>query len=246
MSTETAALPTVLVVIPAFNEVATIASVVADVRSALPSADLLVIDDGSSDGTARAAREAGAAVAQLPFNLGVGGAMRTGYRHAVRGGYDAVVQVDGDGQHDPSYISSLLSQLATHDLVIGARFAGAGDYQACGPRRWAMRMLAHVMSQVVRTPLDDATSGFRAAGPRAIRVFAEHYPAEYLGDTLETLVIARKSALCVVQVPVAMRPRTGGRPSHSSLGSTVELARAAVVVGLGLVRDWPMPAESTS
>lgn len=246
MRTDSALRLRLLVVIPAFNEMATIATVVADVRSALPCADLLVIDDGSSDGTARAACEAGAAVARLPFNLGVGGAMRTGYRHAVRGGYDAVVQVDGDGQHDPRYISSLVSQLATHDLVIGARFAGAGHYPARGPRRWAMRVLATLMSQLVHTPLDDATSGFRAAGPRAIRIFAEHYPAEYLGDTLETLVIARKSALSVVQVPVAMHPRAGGRPSHSPLASTVELARAAVVVGLGLVRDWPMPVESTS
>ena len=150
------------------------------------------------------------------------------------------------GSTTPRDISSLVSQLSSHDLVIGARFAGAGHYEVRGPRRWAMRALATVMSHLVRTPLDDATSGFRAAGPRAIRIFAQHYPAEYLGDTLETLVIARKSALRVTQVPVAMRPREGGRPSHGALGSALELARAAVVVGLGLVRDWPMPVENTS
>ncbi|KQZ90651.1 glycosyl transferase family 2 [Phycicoccus sp. Root563] len=233
----------VLVVVPAYNEAAAIAGVVADVRRNAPFADLLVVDDGSRDETAATARAAGAMVAKLPFNLGVGGAMRTGFRYAARNGYDAVVQVDGDGQHDAAYIPVLLDGLATSDVVIGARFAGSGDYVVRGPRQWAMQVLARVMTWILGVRLNDSTSGFRAAGPAAIRVYAQHYPAEYLGDTLETLVIAHKAGLTVSQVPVAMLPRLGGHPSRGILGSTIDLARAFVVVVLGLVRDWSLAPD---
>jgi glycosyltransferase involved in cell wall biosynthesis len=234
----------VLVVVPAYNEAGNVGSVVRQIREHAPTVDVLVVDDGSQDATSAVARLAGATVATLPFNLGVGGAMRTGYRHALRLGYDAVVQVDGDGQHDPAQLWSLLDGLATADVVIGARFAGSGDYVVRGPRHWAMRVLARVMTRIVGVHLNDSTSGFRAAGPAAIRVYAQHYPAEYLGDTLETLVIAHKAGLRVAQVPVAMRPRLGGHPSRGILGSTADLARACVVVGLGLVRDWSVAPDA--
>jgi glycosyltransferase involved in cell wall biosynthesis len=233
----------VLVVVPAYNEAANVGSVVRQIREHAPTVDVLVVDDGSSDATSVVARRAGAAVATLPFNLGVGGAMRTGYRHALRNGYDAVVQVDGDGQHDPAQIWSLLARLSAADVVIGARFAGSGDYVVRGPRQWAMQALASIMTWILGVPLNDSTSGFRAAGPAAIRVYAQHYPAEYLGDTLETLVIAHKAGLKIVQVPVAMRPRLGGHPSRGVFGSTIDLARACVVVMLGLVRDWPLAPD---
>lgn len=235
--------PKTLVVIPALNEAASIGAVVAGVRAHVPWADVLVVDDGSKDETARLAELAGAHVARLPFNLGVGGAMRTGFRYAARGRYDAVVQVDGDGQHDPRYIPALLAQLEQHDVVVGARFAGAGSYAAPGGRRWAMGIVAAVMSRLMGTTLQDATSGFRAAGPRAIQVYAQHYPAEYLGDTLESLVIARTSSLRVTQVPVAMYHRTGGRPSHGNLATAIDLVRAGATVSLGLVREWPLAVE---
>ena len=232
-----------LVVIPAFNEAAAIAGVIAGVRWAVPTADVLVVDDGSHDSTSQVAGAAGVRVATLPFNLGVGGAMRTGFRYACREGYAAVVQVDGDGQHDPAFIPHLVAALEHHDLAVGTRFSEHCDYSVRGPRRWAMRGLAAGMSALMSTRLDDATSGFRAAGPKAIRVYAEHYPAEYLGDTLETLVIARKSGLSVTQVPVAMRQRATGRPSHGAVRSSVDLVRATCVVALGLVRRWPVAAE---
>jgi glycosyltransferase involved in cell wall biosynthesis len=233
----------VLVVVPAYNEAGNVGSVVAQVRQHAPYADVLVVDDGSRDATTAVARATGAAVATLPFNLGVGGAMRTGYRHALRHGYDAVVQVDGDGQHDPSHIWSLLQGLSSSDVVIGARFAGTGNYAVSGPRHWAMRALAQLMSWILGVRLNDSTSGFRAAGPAAIRVFAQYYPAEYLGDTLETLVIAHKAGLRVIQVPVAMRPRLSGRPSRGVIGSTFDLGRACVIIMLGLVRDWSLTPD---
>lgn len=218
-------------------------SVVLSVRDVLPDCDVLVVDDGSTDGTARVARAAGALVAVLPYNLGVGGAMRTGFRFAERNGYDAVVQIDADGQHDPSYLPTVLAALARADVVVGARFAGEGDYAVRGPRSWAMKVLSRVVGRIVRAPLTDVTSGYRASSRRAIRVFARHYPAEYLGDTVESLVIAHRSGLTVAQVPVAMRPREHGAPSQKVLGSVTYLGRASVALGLALLRQWPVPEE---
>lgn len=233
----------VLVVVPALNEAACIAGVVADVKAHLPDADVLVIDDGSTDRTGDVARAAGALVVRLPVNLGVGGAMRTGFRYAWRSDYDVVVQFDGDGQHDGRYIPDLLQALSEADVVLGARFAGVGDYRVRGPRDWAIRLLARLLGWIVRCRLTDATSGFRASGRRAIGVFATHYPAEYLGDTVESLVIARRLGLKVTQVPVSMRMRATGRPSQQIVGSVIYLGRATAAVLLALVRRWPYVEE---
>jgi glycosyltransferase involved in cell wall biosynthesis len=228
-----------LIVVPAYNESASIARVVQDVRAHVPSADILVVDDGSVDGTSAAARTAGAVVVTLPFNLGVGGAMRTGFRYALRNGYNTVVQIDGDGQHDARYIPAVIDSLADADVVVGARFAGEGAYRVRGPRRWAMRLLGVVVSRVAGTRLTDVTSGFRAANRRAIRVFSAHYPAEYLGDTVESLVIAARAGLTIRQVPVEMRFRTSGVASHRPWRATMYLVRAVMALLLALVRTWP-------
>ena len=180
-----------LIVMPAFNEEASVRAVVLEVREKLLGVAVLVVDDGSRDRTADEARAGGALVATLPFNLGVGGAMRTGFRYARENGFENVVQIDSDGQHDPSSVPALLAALDEGaDLVLGARFAGEGDYHVRGPRRWAMMILAGVLSRTAGTRLTDTTSGYRASGPAAVQLFAEHYPAEYLGDTIEALVIA--------------------------------------------------------
>lgn len=213
---------------------------VTEIRQSNPRVDVLVVDDGSGDRTVQAALGAGAQVARLPFNVGVGGAMRTGYRYAFRNDYDVAVQIDADGQHDPSFVGALISLLDSADIVIGARFAHRGDaYQVRGPRRWAMALLAVVLSRIGQTRLTDTTSGFRAANRRAIAVFAAHYPAEYLGDTVESLVIAMRTGCRVVQVPVDMRLREAGHASQSTARSSVYLLRAVVALGLALVRRWP-------
>ena len=225
-----------LIVMPAYNEEATVRSVVEEVLQALPGVGCLVVDDGSTDDTILEALAGGALVARLPFNLGVGGAMRLGFKYALAHGYDNVVQVDSDGQHDPNNVPALLARLTHADLVLGARFAGEGDYAARGPRRWAMVVLAAVLTRVAKTRLTDTTSGFRASGPRAVRLFAEHYPAEYLGDTIEALVIAARSRCRIEQIPVAMRPRAGGVPSHHPIKAAIFLGRAAVALVFALVR----------
>ncbi|MBB1494963.1 glycosyltransferase family 2 protein [Propioniciclava sp. MC1595] len=221
---------------PAWNEEEVIGETVAEVRTALPWIDLLVVDDGSTDSTAETARRAGATVLSLPYNLGVGGALRAGFKYAWRGGYDQAIQVDADGQHNPVDVPRVLEGLQRADISIGARFAGEGDYQARGPRRWAMTLLATTISSAAKTKLNDVTSGFRAANRRAILQYTEHFPAEYLGDTIDSLVTAIRAGLVVTQVPVAMRPRQGGVPSKNPWKSTIYLGRAAFALLIAATR----------
>ena len=229
-----------LVVCPAFNEAPSVAGVVAEVTAAVPHARVLVVDDGSTDATSAVARAAGARVLTLPFNIGVGAALRAGLLLGHREGFAAVVQCDADGQHPAAAIPVLVAGLAGADIVVGARHAGVGAYAVRGPRRWAMRLLAAVMTRVHHTPLTDVTSGFRAFGPRAVAVLSRELPPEYLGDTLDALVIARVAGLRVRQVPVAMRPRAAGVPSHDAWRSTAYLGRALLVLTLSLVRLVPL------
>jgi glycosyltransferase involved in cell wall biosynthesis len=226
----------ILVIVPAWNEVESVGRTVAEVRAASDAYDVVVIDDGSADGTANAARAAGAVVLPLPFNLGVGGAMKTGFTYAQREGYTRAIQVDADGQHNPADIARVLEGLERADIAIGARFDGVGDYDARGPRRWAMVFLASVVSRVARTRLTDVTSGFRAANVRAIDQYVRYYPAEYLGDTIDSLVEAIHTGLSVTQVPVAMRARELGRPSQNPVGSTIYLLRSVFALTLALMR----------
>jgi len=241
------ALEHTLVVMPAYNESQSVAAVVRETLDALPGVTVLVVDDGSTDGTARLASDAGARVATLPFNLGVGGAMRLGFRYAKEHGFDAVVQIDADGQHDPSTVPALLAALGDHDLAIGARFAGTGAYAMRGPRKWASRTLALTLSRTAGTHLTDTTSGFRASGPRAIALFERDYPAEYLGDTIESLVIACRAGLRVTQVPTAMRDRSGGVPSQRPFRAALYLARAVMALAFAYARPvMVLPRESAA
>jgi glycosyltransferase involved in cell wall biosynthesis len=225
-----------LVVVPALNEVGSVADVVREVRSAVPDALCLVVDDGSTDDTAAVARDAGARVLSLPFNLGVGGAMRTGYRFARENGYRAVIQVDADGQHDARDIPRLLAGLDDADIVIGSRFSGAASYDVRGPRRWAMHVLAWAVGGLAHRRLTDVTSGFKASGPRAVALFAHTYPAEYLGDTIEALVIAARAGLRLDEIAVDMRERQAGSPSHHPVRASVYLVRAGVAFLVAIVQ----------
>jgi glycosyltransferase involved in cell wall biosynthesis len=224
-----------LVAIPALDEESTIAAVIDEVRAAVPRATILVVDDGSSDATAEVARQAGARVVTLPFNVGVGGAMRTAFLYALRNDYDAVVQVDADGQHVAAHIPDLVRALDGASVVVGSRF-GERDYRVRGPRRWAMALLATALGRTCGTRLTDTTSGFRASDRRAIALFARHYPAEYLGDTVESLVIAARAGLRVNEVPVTMRARQGGAASQSPLRASLYLGRTALALYVALAR----------
>jgi glycosyltransferase involved in cell wall biosynthesis len=233
-----------IIVVPAWNEQLNVGDTVREIRAATPDIPVLVVSDGSTDRTADCAREAGALVLELPFNLGVGGAMRAGFRYAVRHGYTAAVQVDADGQHDPKEVPGLLAKLSEADIVIGGRFTdGDETYKVRGPRKWAMVVLSKVLSKLAKTKLTDATSGFKATGGRALPVFAEHYPVEYLGDTVESMVIALRAGCKVMQVPAHMRPRRGGTPSHRPIKSMIYLFRAGFALLLALIRRYDLTED---
>lgn len=240
----TSAHDSVLVIVPAWNESRNVGNTVREILAANADYHVAVIDDGSIDDTGDVAQAAGATVLRLPFNLGVGGAMRTGFTYAQRKGYRRAIQVDADGQHNPSDIERVLAGLDDADISIGARFSDVGDYKVRGPRRWAMVVLAGIVSNVAKTRLTDVTSGFRAANEKAIAQYVRYYPAEYLGDTLDSLVVACHAGLTVTQVPVAMRARMHGVPSQGALGSTVYLARSVLALGLALLRRPRKPRSA--
>lgn len=219
-----------LVAIPAWNEAGSIADVIVKVNEHQPDVDILVVDDGSSDDTASLATEAGATVVSLPFNVGVGGAMRTAFLYAQRRGYSALVQVDADGQHDPADLDELLRGLEQADVVVGTRFHPESMYFVGGPRKWAMSLLSKALSRMNRSRISDPTSGFRSAGPRAIELFALEYPADYLGDTVGSLAIAIRRGLTIHEAPVTMYFRQTGRPSKNALWSALYLGRATLAI----------------
>lgn len=228
--------PRVLVIMPAWNEGAVVGSTVREVLRTNARYDVLVVNDGSTDSTPDEAAAAGATVLNLPFNLGVGGAMRAGFKYAQRLGYVQVIQVDSDGQHDPRNIDEVLAGLQHADISIGARFADRGEYKVTGPRKWAMQLLAKVISGLAKTRLTDVTSGFRAANERAVAQYLDHYPAEYLGDTIDSLVVAIRSGCTVTQVPVEMRARQGGTPSHNPVKAAIYLGRSVFALLFALTR----------
>ena len=236
--------PDTLVIMPAWNESESIGNTIREVFEFGPPCDVMVVDDGSRDNTAQVARAAGATVLQLPFNMGVGGAMRTGFKYAKSHGYSQVIQVDADGQHDPRDIKAVLDGLQHADIAIGARFADKGNYTVRGPRKWAMKVLAWTISRVAGTTLTDVTSGFRAANMKAIRQYVDHYPAEYLGDTIDSLVVAIRSGCTVRQVAVSMRARQGGTPSHDPIKAAIYLGRSGMALLFALTRKKTEPSTN--
>jgi glycosyltransferase involved in cell wall biosynthesis len=231
--TDTAAVQRPLVVMPALNEERSVGDVVAATRAA--GLDVCVVDDGSTDATAARARAAGATVLQVPLNLGVGGALRCGFRWALAHGYDAVVQVDADGQHDPQEVERLLRAMRDSGahLVIGSRFAeGAGAYEVRSPRRFAMSLLARRAERATGTRVIDSTSGFRAIRRPLLDQFAASYPVEYLGDTVEALIEAGRAGAKIVEHPISASPRAHGRGSAGALASTWYVARVLLATEL--------------
>ena len=230
-----------LVAIPAWNEEGSIADVIAKVREHRPDADILVVNDGSTDATATIAALAGATVVSLPFNVGVGGAMRTAFLYAKREGYQAMVQVDADGQHDPADLDRVLDGLVDADVVVGTRFHPDSMYFVGGPRRWAMVLLSKSLSRMNKGPISDPTSGFRSAGPKAIELFAVDYPADYLGDTVGSLAIAIRNGLVIHETPVTMYFRQAGRPSKNAIWSALYLGRATLAIIATATRSKKTP-----
>lgn len=204
-----------LAIIPAFNESAVIATTLEELRRVCPDVDVLVVDDGSKDATAAIARAHGATALILPFNLGIGGALRTGFRWAVDNGYQRAFQFDADGQHDPADVVALLAPLDDGaDMVVGSRFhEGEAGYPVGRVRQRAMGSLRLASRLLLRQSFTDTSSGFRSFNRRLLEFFAVNYPAEYM-ESVESLFLACTEGFTVAEVPATMRDRSGGAPSN--------------------------------
>lgn len=225
-----------LIIVPAYNEEESLPGVIRDLRDHLPAADIIVVNDGSRDRTSAVAREFGVIVLNLPFNLGIGGAMQAGYLYAADRDYDVAVQFDGDGQHRAEEIRKLLGPLAGNgaDLVIGSRFVQRGGYRAPIMRRIGMKIFSFVLSCILENPVTDTTSGFRAANKRVITFFSRFYPEDY--PEVEALVLLHKQGLRITEVPVGMRERTGGRTSITPGKSVYYMLKVLLAVFIDLLK----------
>ncbi|MBA2517033.1 MAG: glycosyltransferase family 2 protein [Solirubrobacterales bacterium] len=232
-----------LAVVPAYNEAETVGRVVAALHREAPDWDVLVIDDGSTDETAVIATHAGATVVRHPFNLGIGGAVQSGFRFAREEAYDLMVQVDGDGQHDPSEISRLTDERERDpriDMVCGSRFL-SDDYRYPAPisRRTGIHLFAFLLSRIIGQRVSDPTSGFRLYNARAIGLFARDYPHDY--PEVEAVLMLHHHRLTMREVPVRMFERGGGQSSIRSGKSAYYMVKVLLAIGVGLARRRPVP-----
>lgn len=222
----------VLIIIPTFNEEKSIGLVVNDIKTHYPSANILIVDDGSSDSTAQIISNLSVDSISLPFNMGVGAAMRAGFLFAVRNDYSCVVQVDADGQHLGSEIVKLidLQKRDNSEIVIGSRFGSQERYRIELVKVLPIKIISGLISIYLGQKLTDPTSGFRLTCNRALTYFAANYPPEYLGDTLESLIQAKRNGLKISEIPVQMKPRITGSPSQNLFKSGAYLTRALLII----------------
>ena len=234
-------------IVPALNEERALPAVIDELRAFDPGLDIVVVDDASADGTAAAAAAKNVRVLRLPFNLGIGGAVQTGFRYAFENGYDLAVRVDGDGQHDPSQLDRLLAPVLAGetDIAVGSRFAAdAEGYRSSRTRRVGIRLLAAVVSHIVGQRVTDTTSGFQALNRHGIALFARDYPHDY--PEVEATVMVFRHRLRLLEVPVTMRERGGGRSSITTLRSIYYMVKVLLAIFVGLFRRNVVPQEDAS
>jgi glycosyltransferase involved in cell wall biosynthesis len=232
-----------IAIVPAFNEERNIARVIGELGVFDPELDVVVVSDGSVDGTADAAAAAGAHVVRLPFNLGIGGAVQTGFQYARDNGYDLVVRCDGDGQHIPAELPKVIAPVVAGkaDIAVGSRFGSGDGYRSSASRRIGIRLLALVVSAIARQRVTDTTSGFQALNRRALELFAADYPHDY--PEVEGMVMTIKHRLRLVEVPVLMREREHGTSSITALRSVYYMAKVLTALFVGLFRRSVVPVE---
>lgn len=235
----------ILAVVPALNEERVIAKVVDEIRAADPRLDVVVVDDASIDETANIARSRGATVLSLPFNVGIGGAVQTGFKYALEHGYQLAVRLDGDGQHDASEIPKLLAPMENGEanLVIGSRFAEAGgSYRPPFARRIGIRIFARLVSLLGGQRVSDTTSGFLALDRRGIALFAREYPHDY--PEVEATLVALRSGLRLTHVQVEMRERESGRSSITFVRSLYYIVKVMLALLVSSLRRYPRFEET--
>jgi len=233
-----------IAIVPALNEEHALPKVIDELRAFDPALDIVVVDDGSVDRTAEVAASKGARVLRLPFNLGIGGAVQTGFRFAFEQGYDIAVRVDGDGQHDPSQLDRVLAPVLSGeaDIAVGSRFAAdSAGYRSSRTRRLGIRLLAQVVSRIVGRRVTDTTSGFQALNRNGIALFARDYPHDY--PEVEATLMVHKHRLRLVEVPVQMREREHGSSSITVLRSIYYMLKVTLALLVGMLRKYAVPAE---
>jgi glycosyltransferase involved in cell wall biosynthesis len=236
-----------LAIVPARNEAGAIAGVVDEIRAFDPCFDVLVVDDASTDETPAIAAARGAAVVRLPFNLGIGGAVQTGFQYALQHCYDTAVRLDGDGQHDPAELPKLLAPLerGEADVVTGSRFADDTDgYRPPLSRRLGIVFFAKLVSLLTRQRVTDTTSGFQALNREGIALFAADYPNDY--PEVEATVLVFKHRLRLLEVPVRMRERAHGESSIGVFASVYYMLKVTLSLFLAMVRKYTLPAEEAA
>ena len=231
-----------LAIVPAYNEAGMVARVVRDIHRAAPDFDVVVIDDGSIDETAAEAAAEGAAVIRHPYNLGIGGAVQSGFKYALRNGYQVAAQVDGDGQHKPEYLPEMVAALHTEgeqaDMVYGSRFRGDPGYRVPLGRRLGNMVFSVVLSAITRQKITDPTSGFRMTNRRGIELFARDYPHDY--PEVEAILMVHAHRLRSAEVPVVMRERAGGTSSINRSRSAYYMVKVLLALFVGLFRARPV------
>jgi glycosyltransferase involved in cell wall biosynthesis len=236
-----------IVVVPAYNESGAIAGVIDSIRSFDPTLDVVVIDDGSRDATSSVAASRGAAVVTLPFNLGIGGAVQTGFKYALERGYELAVRLDGDGQHDPAELAKLLKPVeqGEADIAIGTRFSSSsGDYRPPFTRRIGITWFAKLVSLMTRQRVTDTTSGFQALNRKGIALFARDYPSDY--PEVEATVLVFKHRLRLVEVPVRMWEREHGESSITFVRSVYYMLKVTLALFVAMVRKYAVPEEEAT
>lgn len=225
-----------IVIIPALNEERSVADVVCSILSSAPDVDIVVVSDGSTDHTAQVARAAGAYVIELPVNLGIGGAMQTGYRYAHQQGYAYAVQIDADGQHDPADLPKLLAvaRAGRGDMVLGSRYVEKTSYKSSGSRRVGMIMLATLVRLAIGYAIKDTTSGYRVVNSRTIALFSQYYPTDY--PEVEVLVLLHRHRMRVYEVAVEMKERQAGVSSITPFKSGYYMLKVSLSVLLEIIR----------
>jgi glycosyltransferase involved in cell wall biosynthesis len=236
-----------LAIVPAYNEAEMVGRVVRDIQREAPGFDILVVNDGSTDATGAVAAGEGAVVISHPYNIGIGGAVQSGYKYALRNGYDVAVQVDGDGQHKPEYLPQLLKALHTSgdeaDMVCGSRFRGNPGYKVPFGRRLGNLIFSVVLTTLTRRRITDPTSGFRMTNRRGIELFARDYPHDY--PEVEALLMLHAHHLRIHEVPVRMNARGFGSSSIDYPRSAYYMVKVMLALFVGLFRRRPTPIEAT-
>jgi glycosyltransferase involved in cell wall biosynthesis len=234
-----------LAIVPAYNEQGMVGRVVRDLGRHAPDFDVLVIDDGSMDNTAADAEASGAIVIRHPFNVGIGGAMQSGFKYALRHDYDVAAQVDGDGQHKPAHLVDLVAKLQTTgdeaDMVVGSRFRGDPGYRVPIGRRFGNLIFSVVLTVLTRQRITDPTSGFRITNRRGIELFARDYPHDY--PEVEAILMLHAHRLRIHEVPVRMNARGFGRSSIDYPRSAYYMAKVLLALFIGLFRRRPTPVD---